>query len=120
MTHDLYADKPWALVRPSQDRFQNQTLTPATQSPLLSTVNYLSLAPIKPDATVPPFDFTVSEDITPVAKAEELKGHPDKRKNWLSDSKGHEGISLGPDVLVRRFASSPRAPAHHGLVPAGF
>ena len=84
-------------------------LTSATQSPLLSTVNFLSLAPIKPDAPVPPFDYTVLEDITPVAKAEELKGHPDKRKKWLSDSKGHEGITLGPDVLVRRFASSPRA-----------
>ncbi|KAL8280942.1 hypothetical protein RQP46_006621 [Phenoliferia psychrophenolica] len=83
LTHDLYADKPWAL------------------SPLLSTVNYLSLTHLKPDEPLPPFDDVVPEDISALANdAAELVGHPDKRKKWLADKKGYEGVVLGPDVFL--------------------
>ncbi|KAK4700283.1 hypothetical protein P7C70_g5967, partial [Phenoliferia sp. Uapishka_3] len=82
LTHDIYADKPWAL------------------SPLLSTVNFLSLTKIKPDDPLPAFDYQVPEDISTVADAPELKGQPAKRKTWLSDAKNKEKIILGPDLLV--------------------
>lgn len=73
------------------------------QSPLLSTVNYLSLTHIKPDEPLPAFSDVVPEDISTIANAPELKDHPDKRKKWLADQKSHEGITLGPDVMREPF-----------------
>lgn len=115
LTQDIYADKPWALVRsaasllesPASKPRETNTSPPPPQSPLLSTVNYLSVQKMNPEEPLPAFDYVVEEDFTPVANDPTLKDHPDKRKKWLSDPKNHSSVTLGPDTFVRLLLSPP-------------
>ncbi|KAM0748231.1 DUF1769-domain-containing protein [Meredithblackwellia eburnea MCA 4105] len=81
LRHDIYADKPWAL------------------SPLLSTVNYLSITKLPSGDKETPFDWEVPEDVTAVAGDSASVGHPDQRKKWLSENMSK--VHLGRDVLIK-------------------
>ncbi|KDE05196.1 hypothetical protein MVLG_04437 [Microbotryum lychnidis-dioicae p1A1 Lamole] len=87
LTHDIYADRPWAL------------------SPLLATMQHIQAEETDPSATIP--DYTpgpVNEDISILfeneANATKLHGKPDQRRKWMANAEHRKLVKLNKKHLL--------------------
>lgn len=109
---DLYADQPWALVRSVPTARKGSVADPFSQSPWLSTSQFINALPHPPTEPLPAWSAPVHEDVTPlfshgpepnkklVQDASALKEDAGKRKKWFAAEANRKAVKIDRSVVV--------------------